>query len=161
MHEESKGQLQRSGLRGSARRELVQAVAAAPPRPFGAKVAYHHACHLVHAQGIREQPEKLLRSAGAELVPLAEADMCCGSAGSYNLLEARLAQRLGERKARNILGSGAEVVAVANPGCTLQIQAALRRAGSRVPVLHPVEILVAAYDSDVFAPFGFSPTPDP
>ncbi|GIW44911.1 MAG: glycolate oxidase iron-sulfur subunit [Candidatus Binatia bacterium] len=133
----------------------------APPRPFGIKVAYHHACHLVHAQGIRDQPEQLLRLVGAELVPLEEADMCCGSAGSYNLLEAGLAQRLGERKARNILGSGAEVVAVANPGCSLQIQAALRRAGSRLPVLHPIEILVAAYYPDAFAPPSFSPTPDP
>lgn len=124
----------------------------APPRRFGRKVAYHHACHLAHAQGVRDQPEKLLRLAGAELVPLEEAEVCCGSAGSYNLLEPDLARRLGERKARNILASGAEIVAVANPGCALQIQAALRRTGSSVPVLHPIEILAAAYALDSLRP---------
>ncbi|MCX8073086.1 MAG: heterodisulfide reductase-related iron-sulfur binding cluster [Candidatus Binatia bacterium] len=115
------------------------------PRPLGWKVAYHHACHLAHAQGIREEPMALLRLAGVEVVPLEEADVCCGSAGSYNLLEPRLARQLGARKARHLVASGAEVVAVANPGCALQIRAALRRVGSEIPVLHPVEILAAAY----------------
>lgn len=116
-----------------------------PSRPLGWRVAYHHACHLAHAQGIREEPMRLLRLAGAELVPFEEADLCCGSAGSYNILEPKLARRLGERKARNIRTSGAEVVAVANPGCSIQIRAALRRVGTPLPVLHPVEILDAAY----------------
>ncbi len=116
-----------------------------PARPLGRKVAYHHACHLAHAQGIRDEPVRLLQLAGAELVRLEEADLCCGSAGSYNILQPQLAQRLGERKARNILASGAEVVAVGNPGCSMQIQAALRRLGADIAVLHPVEVLDVAY----------------
>ena len=110
--------------------------------PLRAKIAYHDACHLAHAQGIRREPRSLLQSIpGVELVPVTEAEICCGSAGIYNLVEPQPASELGERKARNIIATGARVVASGNPGCTLQIEAHARRLGANLTVMHPVEIL--------------------
>jgi glycolate oxidase iron-sulfur subunit len=110
--------------------------------PVQAKVAYHDACHLAHAQGIRRQPRLLLEGIpGIELAPITEADICCGSAGIYNLVEPKPAAELGERKAQNILDTGADLVATANPGCTLQIEAAAKRLGRPLKVVHPVELL--------------------
>ncbi|HEY0068691.1 MAG TPA: (Fe-S)-binding protein, partial [Chloroflexia bacterium] len=107
-----------------------------------AKIAYHDACHLAHAQGIRREPRSLLQGIpGVELVPVTEAEICCGSAGIYNLVEPQPAGELGERKARNIIATGARVVASGNPGCTLQIEAHARRLGANLTVMHPVEIL--------------------
>ena len=121
---------------------LAELGPAAPRHPLRARVAYHDACHLAHAQGIRRQPRLLLESIpGIELVPIAEADICCGSAGIYNLVEPQPATELGERKARNIMDAGADLVATANPGCTLQIEAAARRVGRPLKVLHPMELL--------------------
>lgn len=155
---ESEADRARARTLGACVRDVTEFLAKLDlPRPsqrFPYKVAYHHACHLAHAQGIREEPLRLLELAGAELVTLEEADVCCGSAGSYNLLEPDLARRLGTRKARKIAASGAEVVAVANPGCALQIRAALRRLGQAIPVLHPVEILDAAYRGDLVTATG-------
>ena len=106
------------------------------------KVAYHDACHLAHAQGVREQPRELLRSIPElELVEPREWELCCGSAGIYNLVKPEPAAELGERKARNLLDTGAEAVAAANPGCALQITAHTERLGRRLPVLHPLELL--------------------
>ena len=106
------------------------------------RVAYHDACHLAHAQGVREAPRRLLRSIpGVTLVELAESDLCCGSAGSYNITEPEMARALGRRKVDNIDLAGVDCVAVANPGCALQIAAELRRRGSAVRVAHPVELL--------------------
>jgi len=120
-----------------------------PAHPSHARVTYHDACHLAHGQGVREAPRQLLRQIpGLELVELADADMCCGSAGSYNLTEPEMAGRLGERKAANIRATDATCVAAANPGCAMQIQAALRRAGSGIVVRHPVELLDEAYGKD-------------
>jgi glycolate oxidase iron-sulfur subunit len=118
----------------------------APPAVEPLRVTYHDACHLVHGQGIREAPRRLLRLIpGVELVELPESDLCCGSAGSYNLTEPAMARRLGDRKAENVRGTAAQCVAVANPGCVMQIQAALQRAGTAVVVRHPVELLDQAY----------------
>ncbi len=78
---------------------------------------------------------------GIELVELAESDVCCGSAGSYNLTEPAMARRLRERKVDHILATGAECVVAANPGCALQIRAGLKARGSQVRVVHPVELL--------------------
>ena len=109
------------------------------------RVAYHDACHLAHAQGVRAQPRALLRRIpGLELVDLTESDVCCGSAGIYNLVAAQAADDLGDRKARNVIASGAELLTAGNGGCLLQIQAALRRAGRPLPALHPVELLDAS-----------------
>ncbi len=127
--------------------EFLAALPLAPPRgELRMRVTYHDACHLAHGQGVREAPRVLLKQiSGLDLVELADSDTCCGSAGSYNLTEPEMARRLGERKAANIRATGAACVAAANPGCVMQIQASLRRAGSEAVVLHPVELLDRAY----------------
>ncbi len=113
--------------------------------PLPARVAYHDACHLAHAQGVRLQPRAVLgRIPQLELVDLKESDVCCGSAGIYNLVAPRAADDLGDRKAANVVASGAELLTAGNGGCLLQIQAALRRAGRPLPVFHPVELLDAS-----------------
>jgi glycolate oxidase iron-sulfur subunit len=110
------------------------------------RATYHDACHLVHAQKIREQPRSLLALVpGLEIVPLAESEVCCGAAGSYNLMEPEMSDRLAERKLKNILATGADAVISGNAGCSLQIEAAMRRAGHPVWVVHPMEILDLSY----------------
>lgn len=102
------------------------------------RTTYHDACHLCHAQNIAEQPRTLLRNVlGKNFVELPEADICCGSAGSYNITQPELAQRLGARKAKNILATEATVVVAANIGCIMQIRASLSAAGANgVRVVH-------------------------
>jgi glycolate oxidase iron-sulfur subunit len=118
-----------------------------PMQPLTARVTYHDACHLAHGQQVRSQPRELLRRIpGLELVDLAEADVCCGSAGSYNLVEPAMSRRLLDRKVTNITNSGATCVVAANPGCALQIQAGLRRRRLSIRVVHPVELLDEAYE---------------
>jgi glycolate oxidase iron-sulfur subunit len=110
--------------------------------PLRCKVAYHDACHLAHAQGVRSQPRDLLRMIPElELVDPPEWEICCGSAGIYNLVQPEAAAELGRRKARNLLDTGAEIVAAANPGCAIQIAAHTERLGHLMPVLHPMELL--------------------
>lgn len=129
---------------------LAERALVPPSRRLPQRVTYHDACHLAHGQGVRAAPRALLAAIpGLELVELPESDVCCGSAGSYNLTEPEMAARLGARKAECIRASGAVCVAAANPGCILQIQGALRRAGLSVDVRHPIELLDAAYDGDV------------
>ena len=119
---------------------------AVPPGELRATVAYDDPCHLIHGQKISAQPRALLAAVpGLTLVPLAEADWCCGSAGTYNVTQPDLARRLGHRKAEHVKGSGAEMVVTANPGCQMQIEAALRREGSRIPVVHLMDLLDRAY----------------
>jgi glycolate dehydrogenase iron-sulfur subunit len=108
----------------------------------GVKVTYHDACHLAHAQRITQAPRDLVRAiAGDRYVELPEADVCCGSAGTYNLTEPDMARRLQSRKVANILKTGAEIVVTSNPGCILQIQAGLREAGAQIEVLHIADFL--------------------
>lgn len=123
--------------------ELLDALCAAPPAQAPRRrVTYHDACHLAHAQGVRAAPRRLLAAIpNLQLIELSEADVCCGSAGSYNLTEPAMARRLRERKVDHILATGAEYVVTANPGCALHIQAGLAARGSAVRVLHPVELL--------------------
>jgi glycolate oxidase iron-sulfur subunit len=117
-----------------------------PEGRMDARVACHDPCHLAHAQGVRDAPRKLLRMIpGVELVELAESDVCCGSAGSYNLTEPDMARRLQRRKIDNIARAGVTCVAAANPGCSLQIQAGLKERGLAIRVAHPVELLDEAY----------------
>jgi glycolate oxidase iron-sulfur subunit len=127
--------------------ELPAPVIAAQPRPL--RVVYQDACHLNHAQGVREQPRDLLRAVpGLELVEIEDADRCCGSAGIYNLTQPRAAAELGERKARSILAARPDVVATGNPGCALQLAASLRRLGrGELPIVHPVQLLAAAVEA--------------
>jgi glycolate oxidase iron-sulfur subunit len=114
-------------------------------RPLALKVAYQDACHLGHAQGIRDAPRSVLRSIPLlELAEPAEQAICCGSAGIYNLTQPAAASELGERKAANVLATGAHVYAAANPGCLVQVSTYLRRAGQRLPAVHPVELLDAS-----------------
>jgi glycolate oxidase iron-sulfur subunit len=114
----------------------------APRGPVPLRVAYHDACHLAHAQGVRQEPRALLRAIPAlELVEPAEWEICCGSAGVYNLLQPEAAAALGRRKARNLLATGADAVAAANPGCALQLGVHLADAGRPLPVLHPAELV--------------------
>lgn len=125
---------------------LAQLGPIAPKGEVPLTATYHDACHLCHAQKIREQPRELLSLVpGLKLVPLAESEICCGAAGSYNLTEGEMSDRLANRKLKNILATGAQAVISANAGCTLQIQAALRQAGNRAWVAHPMEILDLSY----------------
>ena len=116
---------------------------APPPLPKPLKVAYHDACHLAHAQGIQSAPRELLRSIpNLTLLEIAEGEMCCGSAGTYNLDQPDIARELGQRKSRNIQETGAEAVVAGNIGCMTQIQIHLERP---LPVLHTMEVLARAY----------------
>ena len=117
----------------------------APRHPLALRVAYHDACHLAHAQGVRQQPRDLLRSIpGLEILPLAEQEICCGSAGIYNLVEPDTARELGDRKAGHIDTVTPDIIATANPGCMLQMAAGAARLGRSWPIRHPVEILDAS-----------------
>jgi glycolate oxidase iron-sulfur subunit len=108
-------------------------------KPLELKVAYHDACHLAHAQQVRTQPRILLRGIpGLELVDPAEWELCCGSAGIYNLVQPEAAAKLGERKAANLAATGAEAIAAANPGCAIQIAAHMEQ---QVPIYHPMTLL--------------------
>ena len=118
----------------------------APRGEIPLTATYHDACHLCHAQKIREQPRDLLAMVpGLKLVPLPESEICCGAAGSYNLTEGDMADRLADRKLKNILSTRANAVIMGNAGCSLQIQAALRQSGHSIWVAHPMEILDLSY----------------
>ncbi|MGH3855668.1 MAG: (Fe-S)-binding protein [Pseudonocardiaceae bacterium] len=124
---------------------LVELGPVAPRHPLEVTIAYHDACHLGHAQGIRSQPRELLRAIpGLILTEIAEADLCCGSAGIYNLLHPEPATELGDRKARNVLATGALVLVTANPGCLMQIAASARRLGGHLSLAHTVTVLDAS-----------------
>ncbi|GGK15164.1 glycolate oxidase iron-sulfur subunit [Deinococcus malanensis] len=123
-----------------------------PPLPASRplKVAYHDACHLAHAQGVRMAPRQLLRAIpGVEVVEIPEGDLCCGSAGTYNLEQPELASQLGARKAGHILGTEPDLIVSGNIGCHTQIQSHVRRQGSRIPVMHTVELLDLAYQGEL------------
>ena len=112
---------------------------------FEHRVAFQESCHLGHAQRVRDEPRALLRSIpGLELVEPAEQELCCGSAGIYNLVQPDAARTLGDRKAANVLATDPDLYVSANPGCLLQVSAALRRAGKPIPAAHPVELLDAS-----------------
>ncbi len=117
--------------------EFLSAIGpAAPRRPLNMRVVYHDACHLAHAQGIREQPRNLLRSIpGLSLQEIPNGDQCCGSAGIYNLVEPQSAREIGTRKVENLLSVHPEL---------MEIQALLRERGMRLRVAHPIEILDAS-----------------
>jgi glycolate oxidase iron-sulfur subunit len=134
--------------------ELLAALPpAAPRRPISGsrrsplRVAYHDACHLANAQGVRAEPRALLSAIpGVELVeiPGAESESCCGSAGIYNLVEPESADEIGTRKAEQVAAARADLLASANPGCTLQIRKLLRARGVELPARHPIELVAAS-----------------
>jgi glycolate oxidase iron-sulfur subunit len=125
---------------------LAQVELVARPGLFKARAAYDDPCHLLHGQRIGAQPRTLLAAIpGLELVPLAEADMCCGSAGTYNVTQPELSKALLDRKMANVLASGAELLVTANPGCQMQLEAGVRASGKRVTVMHLMDVLDRAY----------------
>lgn len=126
------------------REGLVDALGKA--RGLDDTVTYHDACHLAHGQSVRDEPRALIAAIpGARFVPLPASDTCCGSAGIYNVLQPKMARELLERKWANIESTGATVVASGNPGCHAWIEQAARERGSRVRVLHTVELLESAF----------------
>ena len=117
----------------------------APRSPLPLRVAYHDACHLAHAQRVRAQPRSLLRSIPElELLEIPEGEQCCGSAGTYNLFQPDSAREIGARKVDNVRRVAPDVVASANPGCTLQMQSIFRERGIALRAAHPIELLDAA-----------------
>jgi glycolate oxidase iron-sulfur subunit len=113
------------------------------------RIAYHDACHLAQAQNVRREPRDLLRSIpGVQLLELPDAHICCGSAGSYNLDQPTIASALGEKKAKAVLATGAEVLATGNIGCLTQLRAHFAKLGSNLPVRHTIQVLRDAYDRD-------------
>lgn len=129
---------------------LTELGTVAPRHPIGPQgreqvVAYHDACHLRHAQGVVSPPRQLLGEVpGVRLVEIPDAEICCGSAGVYNILNPVPAQELGDRKASTILSTGAELLVTANPGCLMQISQALERAGRPLPFVHTAIVLDAS-----------------
>jgi glycolate oxidase iron-sulfur subunit len=124
--------------------ELLASIEPRAPRgPVPLRVAYHDACHLAHAQRVRDQPRAVLASIPElELLEVStEPEICCGSAGIYNLVQPRAAAELGARKARHLLDTGAEAIAAGNPGCAAQLDLHLRQLGRPLPIHHPVELL--------------------
>ncbi len=128
-------------------RDITEVLAELQPsraarQPLEVRYAYHDACHLAHAQGIRREPRTLLDAIpGATGVPLADADLCCGSAGIFNLVQPDMAAELGRRKLQRVIDAGVHLVVTSNPGCMLQLQSAARAAGYPLEVRHIVEIL--------------------
>jgi glycolate oxidase iron-sulfur subunit len=129
---------------------LVELGPIAPQHPLKIKATYHDACGLSHAQKIRRPPRQLLEMIpGLELAPLPESEFCCGAAGSYNLTQPEMSQQLGERKARNVLDTGARAVFTGNVGCQLQIARYLREQHPNIWVAHPIDALWASYSGEM------------
>ena len=124
---------------------LRQPRAAMPPQ----QVAYHESCHLKHGQRVSAAPREVLQAVpNLELVPLLEADWCCGSAGIYNITQPELSMQLLDRKMAHVCATGATAVATGNTGCAIQLQYGVRRARAAVDVVHPVSLLAAAYRAE-------------
>jgi len=124
---------------------LAEAESQAERKPLPLRVAFQDSCHLLHAQRIRDSPRELLHAIpDLERLEPAEQAICCGSAGIYNLVEPEAARELGDRKAANVLATGPQIYASANPGCLVQVSAALRRAQRPLPAVHPIELVDAS-----------------
>jgi glycolate oxidase iron-sulfur subunit len=129
-------------------------LSAAPPAATAPlTVAYHDACNLAHAQGVRRPPRELLQAIGdVTLVEPAEWELCCGSAGTYNVEKPDTAAELGRRKAMNLLDTGATLIASGNIGCLTQVQTHLRALGREIPVMHTMQVLDRAYSNTLKEP---------
>ncbi len=127
--------------------EFLAEIGLVPPRgEMHLTATYHDACHLVHAQKIREQPRDILKQIpGLKLVELPESELCCGAAGTYNLTEPEMADRLGQRKLVNIRRTGARVVITSNVGCLMQILREARMKGEALRAIHPMDLLDKSY----------------
>jgi glycolate oxidase iron-sulfur subunit len=127
-------------------RDISEVLADLEPRaPRGVvplRIAYHDACHLQHAQGVRVQPRRLLQQIpGVDVCEIAESEICCGSAGIYNMLQPVAAAELRDRKVQNIIKTEAQAVVSSNPGCLLQIATGLESAGRPLPIMHLIEVI--------------------
>ncbi len=123
---------------------FLDALGIEPPPALSAPmtVAYHDACHLAHAQGVTDAPRRLLGAIpNLTLVPIPEGEICCGSAGSYNIEQPAIAAELGQRKAKAILSTGAQAVVTGNIGCMTQIDSHLQRLEKPLPIFHTIELL--------------------
>ena len=127
--------------------EFLDSLGIVPPTgELNLKATYHDACHLGHAQKIKDAPRRLLAQIpGLQLIDLPETELCCGAAGTYNLTEPEMAQRLSQRKLKNILSTGAQVVVTGNVGCIMQIAREARQQGHTLPVVHPIDLLDLSY----------------
>jgi glycolate oxidase iron-sulfur subunit len=124
---------------------LVELGPVATRHPFPVTAAYHDACHLAHAQGVRQQPRELLAAIpGLAVREIEDSAICCGSAGIYNILNPAAAGELGDRKAANVLATGAELLITANPGCLMQVASGVRRAGGRIALAHTAQVIDAS-----------------
>jgi glycolate oxidase iron-sulfur subunit len=124
---------------------LTEQGTVATRHPLPVTIAYHDACHLGHAQGVRAQPRALLRGIpGLAIKEIAEAEICCGSAGVYNILNPEPARELGDRKAQNVVKTGAALLVTANPGCLMQVASSIERSGGQIALAHTVEVLDAS-----------------
>jgi glycolate oxidase iron-sulfur subunit len=111
-------------------------------------VAYHDACHLRHAQGVRTQPRSLLATVpGLQVAEIADPDLCCGSAGTYNIFNPQPAGELGRKKATAVAATGAEYLVAGNPGCLMHLRRCLLDQGIDLPAVHTIEVLDAAINS--------------
>jgi glycolate oxidase iron-sulfur subunit len=130
-------------------RDISEVLASLTPRserqPIRLRVALHYPCHLQHAQRVKEEPRIMLKTIPElEILEVPETEICCGSAGIYNLVQPDAADELGQRKVQNVLKTEANIVATANPGCLLQIGNGLKKRGVPLRVVHPIEILDAS-----------------
>jgi glycolate oxidase iron-sulfur subunit len=124
---------------------LVELGPVAERHPLPTTIAYHDACHLAHAQGVRAQPRALLGGIPElEIREIADPEICCGSAGIWNVLNPEPAGQLGERKARNVLATGAQLLVTANPGCLMQVAASVQRLGGQIGLAHTAAVLDAS-----------------
>ncbi|MBI4500409.1 MAG: 4Fe-4S dicluster domain-containing protein [Gemmatimonadetes bacterium] len=134
---------------GRRTKDVTELLAERGPRPgveLPLRVAYDPPCHLLHAQRVAREPIKVLEAIpGLVRIPHAESEMCCGSAGIYSLLEPELSRLVLARKITALVEAGPDLIATGNPGCAMQIGAGLRAEGSRIPVVHPVELLDRSY----------------
>ena len=124
-------------------------IVAPPPLPIPVRAAYHDACHLAHAQGVTQEPRALLRQIpNLTLVEIGEAEICCGSAGTYNMEQPAIAAALGSRKVENVLAAGAQAVITGNIGCLTQLRTHLANRRRPLPVWHTMEVLDMAYRAE-------------
>jgi glycolate oxidase iron-sulfur subunit len=128
--------------------EYLAEIGVTPPPPLaGLRVTYQDACHLAHGQKVREQPRELLKALGVDLVEMARADHCCGSAGTYNITQNKLSREILDLKMADVAATKAGVLATTNVGCMLQLRAGVERSGLEMEVVHVLELLDRAYES--------------
>lgn len=129
--------------------EYLASLGSLPAGKLGARITYQDPCHLAHAQRIREEPRTLLRATGCALIETPGADMCCGAAGIYSLVQPEMSAQLRARKAEQFRAARPDIIVTANPGCQMQYEAAAREAGIKARVMHIAEVLdEAAGESD-------------